>query len=197
MKDLIRNFRSIKKKDALHFNDMHLGNGNREAPPTHMRMPDLDPKNNESHKKIFYERAKSQIIYHRVLVFFGQDSINKLMTQKKTLTWFDSNSESVLDDEMIVYLISAEHNPETKVCMQVLRNAISSTKSSLHDNNISDMLENVTSVMTRIRDLWETHDNLMKDTFESLLTATNTEFHQHFALQKLIWQGDTKTLTFE
>ena len=59
------------------------------------------------------------------------------------------------------------------------------------------MLEHISSTMTNITDLGETHDNLMKDTFDALLSAPNTEFHQYFSLQKLSWQGGTKQFTYD
>ena len=38
---------------------------------------------------------------------------------------------------------------------------------------------------------------MIKDTFEALLIAPNTEFYQNFAFEKLSWQGGTKTFKFE
>ena len=96
------------------------------------------------------------------------------MTHKDAFTWFNINGESVHDGAIMVYLFVVECNPETKVGMWVLRKSISSTKSLLHENNISEILENIASTITRIRDLGETHDNLIKDTFEALLTEPNT-----------------------
>ena len=59
------------------------------------------------------------------------------------------------------------------------------------------MLEHIASTMTNITDLGETHDNLMKDTFEAFLVAPNMEFHQYFSLQKLSWKGGTRKFTCE
>ena len=113
------------------------------------------------------------------------------MTQKDTFTWFDSNGDNVHGGVMMSFLLILECNPETKVGVQVLRNLITNAKSSAFDNNISNMLDHVASTMSRIRDLGETHDNLMKDAFEALPTAPNSECHQYFSLQKLGWQGGT------
>ena len=51
--------------------------------------------------------------------------------------------------------------------------------------------------MELITDQEESHDNLMKDTFDALLTVPNTQFNQYFALEKLSWQGGTKSYTYE
>ena len=75
------------------------------------------------------------------------------MTQKDAFTWFNINGDSVHDGAMMGFLIAIECDSEIKVGMQVLKNEISSTKSLLHDNKISDIIENIASAMTRIRDL--------------------------------------------
>ena len=52
-KEIIKNYRLITKNDVLRFNNLYLGNGNREMPPANMIMIDLDPRNNNDHKKMF------------------------------------------------------------------------------------------------------------------------------------------------
>ena len=51
--------------------------------------------------------------------------------------------------------------------------------------------------MILITDQGETHDNLMKDSFNALLNVPNTEFHQYFSLEMMGWQGGTKVHTYE
>ena len=92
------------------------------------------------------------------------------MTQRVDFTWFDSNGDTMHDVVIIACLIVAECNSETKVGVQVLRDSMSNSKSSLFGHNISDMLELIASTITNIADLGKTHDNLMKDTFDALLT---------------------------
>ena len=87
--------------------------------------------------------------------------------------------------------------PETKVGVQVLRDKISNTKSVMFDNDVSRMMEHIASTMILITDQGETHDDLMKDSFNALLTVHNTEFHQHFSLEMMEWQGGTKVYTYE
>ena len=43
----------------------------------------------------------------------------------------------------------------------------------------------------------ETHDNLMKGTFDTLLTSPNTVFRQCFQLENTNWQGGAKMHNFE
>ena len=194
-KDAIKNYRALTKDNILRYNNTYLGNGNLEAHQADRLMPDLIPSKNPDDKKKFYLRVKSQIICHRLLGVFDQASINRLMTQKAAFTWFDSNGDTMHDGVMMAYLIVVECNPETKVGVQILRDSISNAKSSLFAHDVSDMLEHIASTMTNVTDLGETHENLMKDTFDALLTAPNTEFHQRFSLQKLSWQGGTKQFT--
>ena len=52
---------------------------------------------------------------------------------------------------------------------------------------VSYTLEDIASAMTNIKDLGENHDELMKDTLDTLLAAPNTEFHQFLPLEKISW----------
>ena len=81
--------------------------------------------------------------------------------------------------------------------MQILRDQISSKKAFVFNNNISDMLEHIASTMDMIIELGETHYSLIKESFDSLLTAPNTTFHQCFQLDKMNWKGGTKMHNFD
>ena len=74
---------------------------------------------------------------------------------------------------------------------------MSSAKALALNENIPEMLEYIASVMDGIREMDETHDNLMKNTFDALLTVPNAMFRQLFQLEKMSWQGGTKTHDFD
>ena len=99
---------------------------------------------------------------------------------KKKFMWKDSNGDNFYDGFAMEFLIELECKLETKASVQVLRDQISSAKVLALNSNIPDMLEHITSVMVRIREIGETHDNLMKDAFDALLTIPNTACHQYF-----------------
>ena len=82
----------------------------------------------------------------------------------------------------MLHLEIVECNPETKVGSQVLRDKISNSKSAMFDNDVSKMMEHIASTMILVTDQGETHDNLMKDTFNALLTAPSKGIHRHFSL---------------
>ena len=117
------------------------------------------------------------------------------MTTKKQFTWFDRNDVSFHNGAMMACLVALECNSETKVGVQVLRSKITGTKSSMFSNNTPDTLECISSTIDAILEIGETHGNLLKDTFDELLTAPNTTCRQHFELEKMSWQGGTKTHT--
>ena len=48
-----------------------------------------------------------------------------------------------------------------------------------------------------ITGLSKTYNSLLENTFNALLTASNTRFNQYFALYKLSWQGGTIVYNFE
>ena len=69
---------------------------------------------------------------------------------KKKFTGKHSNGENFYDVAM-VFLIELECNPENKVCVQILRDQMSSTKVSALNNNFPDVLEHIAIAMNRIR----------------------------------------------
>jgi len=195
--DVLKNYRALTIDNVLAYSNTYLGNRNLEAPPADKVLAALTPGTNNDHKRMFFLRVRSQMIAQKVFGTFDQASINKLMTMKKKFTWKDSNGDNFYDGLAMAYLIVLECNPETKISVQVLRNLISSTKASEYSNNIPDILQHISSTMDKIVEMGETHDNLMKNTFDALLTAPNTVFHQYFTLEKMSWQGGTKTYTFD
>ena len=81
---------------------------------------------------------------------------------------------------MTACFIVLECNLETKVGVQVFWSKITGTKSSMFSNNIPDMLDRIASAMDAILEMGETYDNLLKDTFDALLTVPNTICRKHF-----------------
>ena len=114
---------------------------------------------------------------------------------KKKFTGKHSNGENFYDVAM-VFLIELECNPETKFGVLVLRDQISSATVLVFKRNIPDILEHIASTMDMIREMDETHDNLMKCAFDALLNAPNTVFHWHFQLEKMSWKGGAKMHNF-
>ena len=54
-------------------------------------------------------------------------------------------------------------------------------------HNINKILIYIKETMTLIREMEETYDSLLKDTFNTILTVPNTEFTQFFALKHMTW----------
>ena len=53
------------------------------------------------------------------------------------------------------------------------------------DNDASKMLEQAARTMIPIIDQCETHDSLMNDSFNTLLTVPRTKFHQYFNIEMM------------
>ena len=66
------------------------------------------------------------------------------------------------DGVIMEHIIVVDCGLETKVGVQVLRDSIAHETSSIFDNNISDILEHISSTMTNVSDLGKAHCNLMK-----------------------------------
>ena len=75
-------------------------------------------------------------------------------------------------------------NPQTNVGVQILCDKISNTKSADFQHNILKMCNHIKSTMVLIKDMGETHNSLLKDTFDTILSVLNTKFTQFFVLKK-------------
>ena len=152
-------------------------------------MPDLDPANDNDDKKKFYLRVRSQMIAQGVEGIIDSDSWTELMNKKRHFTWCTSTGDEFFDGAMMVKLSMDACDPETKVTIQMLRSKITGTKSAEFHHNVMKMLDHISSTMNLITELGETHDSLLKDTFDALLTAPNSRFHQFFEIEKTRWEG--------
>ena len=161
-------------------------------------MLNLAPQTDENHEEMFCKRARSKMVAqaeeNRILT---QALWKQIMTKKSDFTWYDPNTgEIFFDGLMIVYIIMTTCNPDTKVGVQVLRDKIISTKSATFKHNIPNMLSHIKSTMDLIEEMGETYDSLLKNTFDALLSAPNTTFHQFFVQEKLHWEAG-KSHTFD
>ena len=76
-------------------------------------------------------------------------------------------------------------NHDVTVGAQVLRNKISNENWATFNNEIPKRLKHAKKTMDLIRDLGETHSNLLTDTFNALLSAPNSRFADFFDKEKL------------
>ena len=84
----------------------------------------------------------------------------------------------LFDGTMVLCLAMVKNDCETKIGTRVLRYNVSNSKSTVFKNDTSKIIEYITSTMIIITDQGETHDNLMKETFNAFLMVPRTEFHQ-------------------
>jgi len=107
--DILKNYRVLTLENVLAFSNTYLGNGNHEAPPVNKVLADLTPGTNDAHKRMFYNRVRSQMISQYIFGRFDQASINKLMTMKKKFTWRDSNGDNFYDGLAMAFIIVLEY----------------------------------------------------------------------------------------
>ena len=181
----------------LQYNNAYLGDGTLSVPPQNRVLPDLDPANVASDREKFYKRVRSKIIALHIEGFLTKDAWSDILTDKDKFAWCDSNGDVFYDGPMIIKVMRDACNPDTKVGVQVLRNKITNANSAGYAHDIPKMLKDIKMNMDLIRDLGETHDNLLEDAFNALLSAPNSRFVDYFDKQKLAWQGGTVTCTFQ
>ena len=99
-------------------------------------------------------------------------------------------------DVMIACLLMDTYNPCTKSCAQVLRNKIANSTYTNFKYDILEMLNDVKITWNLITKKGETHDNLLSNTFDALLTTSNTRFYMFLHQQKMRLEAG-KACTFE
>ena len=107
-------------------------------------------------------------------VQLDQVSLRKLMTSKKIFTWNYSNGDSFFNIIMMLCLEIVKCDPETKVGVQVLRGKTTNAKGVIFKNYISKLLEQISNTMFLMTDQGETHNNLISNSFNYLLTVPST-----------------------
>ena len=98
------------------------------------------------------------------------------MSKIENFSWTDSHGDEFYDGCLLIKLIMDIGNPNVTVGLQVLRNKVSNTNSAKFNNEITKMLKYLKTTMDLIRDLGETPDNLLEDTFNALISAPNSSF---------------------
>ena len=159
-------------------------------------MPTLDLATNTIDKTKFFNRVRSKIIEQALEGVFDQASWNKIMTIEDCFSWTDDNGDTYYNGVILLFLVMDTVNPTTKVSMQNLRNKIAKANSALFQHDIPEMLKYIKNQYDLIMEMGETHDNLLINTFDAILSALNTQFIMFFSQEKMRWEAG-KVHTFK
>ena len=80
-------------------------------------------------------------------------------------------------------------NPETTIGAQVLRDEIKSANYAKFNHHFVKILEFIKVKMDMIIDMGKINNNLLRDTFDALLSVRNADFVKHFSSKKLKWKS--------
>jgi len=164
-------------------------------PPT-FTTTGIDPANVDTDKPIFYARTRSTMIAKRVLGSISTATKKTLFTKKKDFAWLDGTTgEYNYDGPTILYILMATVNLNTRVGVTGLKEKIRLAKMASFNHNVKDLLTDIATSFNLIIDDGFTHDDIVMDTFNALLTSKNTEFNVYIQRHKDAWEeGKTFTL---
>lgn len=164
--------------------------------PTEFTTTEIDPAADETDRPIFYERTRSTMIAKRILGSISTSSRKTLFTMKKDFSWLDGTTgEYNYDGPTILHILMASVNPNTRVGVSGLKEKIRMAKMGAFNHNVKDMLTDIASNYNLIVEQGFSHDDIIMDTFNALLTSKNMEFTTYIQRHKDEWEeGKSYTL---
>ena len=157
--------------------------------PENMLCVALNPKTSEIDKKKFYQKVRSTMISKAIKGYFNHTTISKLENQSSKYRWIDANGQFFDDGPTMLKLLMDECNPSIRVGVESLKLKIENTRLQQHNNDVSKCMQSIQTNYRLILEAEGTHDNLIRDVFNALLSSNNTNFHNYFNLEKMKWQS--------
>ena len=196
-RDIIKNYKCLSLEDCIKYANTFLGDGTLTNPGQNRTLMELDPANDPDHRIMFYKRVRSKMISQRLQGRLDAESWATLMTEREKFSWFEQTGEVFYEGGTMMKLIMDTCNPQTKVGVQNLRDKIAQAKSADFGHDVGKMMTYIKEQMTLIHEMRETHDSLLKDSFNAILTVPNSEFTRFFSLKRTAWQSEEETFTFD
>jgi len=158
--------------------------------PDDMKIATIDPVNDQDDEKIFYKRVRSRMIADRLLGTISTSTRKTLFTKKNHFTWLDNDNtgNNIYDGPSILFLLMESVNPNTRVGVSDLKAKIRTTRMEAFEHNVSDMLDEIESSYNQITELGYKHDDIVMDTFDSILSSKNQIFRDLIQRTKDDWE---------
>ena len=172
------------------FTCRYLYNWNeRVVPPDDSRvLYDIYPKKDPVDREIFFKRVRINMIGLRIWNGLTQVAQTSLSAHKNKFLWRHSSGWELYDGPTMLQILVEQVNPTHMVGISTLKEKIRAVALPQFNHNVNDMLTHQSNLYQEILQLGKTHDDIIFDTFKSLLTTKNEEFENYVNGLKSQWE---------
>ena len=156
--------------------------------PTPMRSRALDPANRAADRTLFYEQVRANMIGQRIMGSLTAKAKKTLMTRSKDFTWTTAEGQETLDGPTILQIIVEGVKPSTRVGISNLKDKIKVARLAGHDHNVKELCDHLRVVYGEIVEQNGSHEDMVKDAFDAILSGTNEEFNTYITSLKSKWE---------
>ena len=137
----------------------------------------------------FYMRVRSKMIWERLLGSISAATESNLMARKSLFSWYGADGTIEYDGPTALYILISDINPNTRVGVGVLKKKLRDIKMGSYNQKVTDMLHEIQSTYNRIEELGFTHEDIVLDTFNALLSGKNQVFKDFIQRKKDEWES--------
>ena len=176
----------VKAQSAKTFNNFGFALGNDLPDP--MVQTVLDPANNGDHLRMFYRQSRSRMIAKRIQNSLTSASWKVLFSKRKHYSWRAPNGTVSYDGPTMLYLIVSSVNPSTRVGVSDLKTNLRQARLVQFKYIVPDLCDKMMADYQMILDRQKTHDDILLDLFEALLSGKNEVFTRFVQRRKDDWE---------
>ena len=122
---------------------------------------DLDPANDNDHKKKFFLRVVSIIITKSIEGHFTNSTLTALRNSKDKYQWIDSNGHVFNDGPTMLFILMGICNPTVRVGVESLKKKIEAARLPAFNHDVSRCMDYMVTNYNLIIEQEETHDNII------------------------------------
>ena len=128
---------------------------------------------------------------------FGSNALTTLRNQKEKFRWTDSRGQIFNDGPTMLKILVDICNPTVRVGVETYKKKIENTRLNQYSHNVSSCMESIVTNYNMILEQEGSHDNIIRDIFNALLSTTNTQFYNYFSMKKMAWSNNNATFTVD
>ena len=165
------------------------GIGNQAGDPPHPleydELDDLD--GNAIQRSCFYDRVRSDMIAKAIEGHITKQSMKKLRLENRFYEWKGADGTVRNDGPTMLYLLLKSVNPATRIGLSNLKEEIEKATLARFNNNVNDLLNNMSGNYTTILQKGVTHEDYVRHLFRALLSGPNSSLNCYIERCKDDW----------
>ena len=136
----------------------------------------------------FYLKVRSKMIAKVINGHFTIASLTNLRNSSDKYRWKDANGQYFDDSPTMLKILLDDCNPSTRVGVEDLKKKIEGARLANFKHNVSKCMDYIKSNYKLILEAEATHDNIVRDIFNALLSTNNSNFHNYFSMERIRWE---------